>query len=435
MGFTHPKTLLVAAMTFAAAPADTIAQTYDKQIVLMNLSSPRGIAIDTNGDLYYTEVPQPGVADGLNTVSRKDNAGNVTVIGAGMPEPLNLAIRGSDILWTCRTAGVVYRYNPATNGIYTSGLASPSGIAAGPTGTIYITQVPTPGVPGSAGGTNTVDTLGAMGQAPVNISTGEPEPVDIAVDPNGNAYWTCRTAGVILRRDGATGEISLLLKNLEEPTGIDVDASGAIYFTEIPTPGLFGDMGGRNKVSRFDPATSTLSLISFGEPEPNDVTVTADGSSVYWTCTTAGVIIRADLVGPTPQVTSLVDAGPGDTAMFQLDAPGEAGSGYLAASSLGSGPIPVDSRFIALELDELLSGTLMDAGAPVHERLRRHPRRQRTRGRPARVADVSGDPGTRHPHRLRGARPVGVERYRSDQQHEHRDDRLTAFSPARSPLR
>jgi len=352
-------------LAFLSAPAAD-AQTYNKQVVLQNLSSPRGVAVDTNGDLIYTEVPTPGIPGdmgGTNTVSRKDTSGTIKVIGNGMPEPLNLAIRGGEVFWTCRTAGVVFRYSATAMSPYATGLQSPSGIAVSPNGTVYITQVPTPGMPGSMGGMNTVDML-VMGQAPTNLSSGEPEPVDIAVDSNGNGYWTCRTAGVILRRDGMTGQTSMLLKGLEQPTGIAVDGAGVIYFTEIPNPGVPGTMGGKNRVSRFDPSTNSLTLISVGEPEPYDVAVTADGSSVYWTCTTAGVIIRADLVGPTPQVKSLVDAVAGSTAMFQLDAPGEAGSVYFAASSLSSGPIPLDTRHIALGFDALLSGTVMNAGAP-----------------------------------------------------------------------
>lgn len=369
MHISH-RTIAYAAISLlglSTLPDTALSQTYTKQVILSNLVTPRGIAVDVNGDLYYTEVPTPGVPGtmgGTNTVSRLDTFGTITVVGNGMPEPLNIAIRGSDVFWTCRTAGVLFRYSPTAMGPYATGLTNPTGVASSPSGELYITQVPTPGVPGSMGGGNTVDMLGAMGMAPVTISAGQPEPADVVVDLNGNGYWTCRTAGVILRKDGATGAISMLLKGLQRPTGIAADAQGAIYFTEVPTPGVPGSMGGGNKVSRFDPLTHALSLISVGEPEPYDIAVTADGKSVYWTCSTAGVIVRADRVGPTPQVRSLVDAVPGVTAMFQLDAPGEAGNMYFAASSLTSGPIPVDTRYIALGFDALLSGTLLDAGAP-----------------------------------------------------------------------
>jgi len=123
---------------------------------------------------------------------------------------------------------------------------------------------------------------------------------DIVVSYNGNAYWTCKEAGVILRRSPA-GVIGKLLDGLEKPTGIALDRAGRyLYFTEIPTPGVFGgDVGpggdGRNRVMEYDLWKQTLSRVSFGFPTPTDVAVAPNGK-IYWTCTKVGVIACA-----TPQ--------------------------------------------------------------------------------------------------------------------------------------
>ena len=89
--------------------------------------------------------------------------------------------------------------------------------------------------------------------------------------------------------------IRVLLSGLSKPTGITVDSKGRnLYFTEVPTPGVSGANGGRNKVSKYDLGKSQISVIHMGDPQPTDIAVSSDGS-VYWTCTSAGVIVEARL--------------------------------------------------------------------------------------------------------------------------------------------
>jgi hypothetical protein len=172
----------------------------------------------------------------------------------------------------------------------------PSGIAIdrhGPNaGTIYFTQIPTPGV---AGGDNGVFASDGDGNVET-LHLGEPEPTDITVTPNGNLYWTCKSAGVILVQT-PDGDTSVLLSGRNKPQGIATDRSGRfLFFTEVPTPGVSGSMGGMNAVYRYDLRTGDLVLIDFGDPEPADITVL--GTTVYWTCASAGVIVEATLMNP-----------------------------------------------------------------------------------------------------------------------------------------
>ena len=123
------------------------------------------------------------------------------------------------------------------------------------------------------------------------VSMGEPEPVDVAVARNGDLYWTCKSAGVILKHSG--GATSLFLAGLDKPVGIAIDHKGrTLYFTEVPTPGVGGNAGGRNKIWRVSLETGERSLVHEGDPEPTDVTVARNGN-LYWTCTSAGVIVEA----------------------------------------------------------------------------------------------------------------------------------------------
>ena len=124
------------------------------------------------------------------------------------------------------------------------------------------------------------------------LHLGEPEPANITVGRGQTLYWTCKSAGVILEQDG-DGVTSVFLSGLHKPVGIAIDHRGRrLYFTEVPTPGVAGRDDGRNKVWELDLKTGVRNLVHAGDPEPTDVAVNNKGD-VYWTCTSAGVIVEA----------------------------------------------------------------------------------------------------------------------------------------------
>ena len=274
-------------------PNAIVVKGVETRVVGRGLNRPTGIVAGDDGTLYFTEIPMPGVGGGANGVSALDVAsGEVVLLHQGEPEPTNIAIgRDGSLYWTCKSAGVILERAPDGEiAPLLTDLEQPSGISVDRLGDIWFTQLPTPGVPGSLGGTNTVNRYD--GTSIEQITLGEPEPTDIVVGPDGDAYWTCRSAGVILHRTRA-GEVGVLLGGLEQPVGIALDRDGdTLYFTEVPTPGLPGSMGGRNRVTALDLEKGRRSLINFGDPQPTDITVGPDGT-LYWTCTSAGVIVEA----------------------------------------------------------------------------------------------------------------------------------------------
>jgi DNA-binding beta-propeller fold protein YncE len=285
-----PAVFLSALCSFSF-PGLLHAQTYTIKVVASGLAQPTGIALD-HGLLYFTEVPTPGVAGGKNAVKKLDlEDGSITTLHIGEPQPVNIAVaRHGSIYWTCLSAGVILKqdeHGVTTN--FLTGLPKPSGIAIDRSGTVYFTEVPNPGVAGSANGIfSTSD-----GVTIQTLHPGDPEPVEITVARNGDLYWTCRSAGVILTRSAEDGTVSTLLSGLSKPTGITLDHRGRfLYFTEVPTPGVSGADGGSNKVSKYDLRTGQVSLIHAGDPQPNAVAVSREGT-VYWTCTSAGVILEA----------------------------------------------------------------------------------------------------------------------------------------------
>ena len=297
----HPtqSALLFTLLTLAAAPAPA-ADEYQARVVVRGLNRPTGIVAEGGKTLYISQVPTPGVAGPMGGMNRVDKislgSGRITNLTMGEPEPTNLALdKRGNLYWTCKSAGVILgRNRRGMVAPFLTGLARPSGIAVDRWDNVYFTLLPTPGVPGTMGGNNTVNV--SDGSQVMVLTTGEPEPTDIVISRQGEAYWTCKSAGVILKRS-SDGTVSLLLKDLHAPTGIALDHRGEkLYFTEVPTPAVPGRMGGMNKVSVYDLEEEELSVVNYGDPEPTDVTVARNGR-VFWTCTSAGVIVEARRAG------------------------------------------------------------------------------------------------------------------------------------------
>jgi DNA-binding beta-propeller fold protein YncE len=286
-------------LAFVCYGAEGLAQSYRTQVVVSGLSRPTGIEASGSETLFFTQLPTPGISGmqgGRNTVNKVNLAsGKIAILTQGEPEPTNLTFSKGVLYWTCKSAGVILqRLSNGAVSLFLGALTQPSGISIDPWNRVYFTQLPTPGVPGSMGGTNTVNVSnGVMTRV---LTIGEPEPTDIAVAKDGTAYWTCKSADVILKRT-PSGVVSLLLSGLDKPVGIALDHQGKnLYWTEVPTPGVSGSMGGRNKVNELDLETMSTSLVDFGDPEPTDITVATNGN-LYWTCSSAGVIVEAERLG------------------------------------------------------------------------------------------------------------------------------------------
>lgn len=173
--------------------------------------------------------------------------------------------------------------------VVASGLNRPTGIVAGGD-ELYFTEIPNPGTPNAGNGVKRLD---LCDWTITTVNTGEPEPVNISMDRRGQIYWTCKSAGVILTQDD-DGEIMPVLRDLQKPSGIAIDRWGRVFFTQIPTPGVPGTMGGMNNVSVL--TRHGVSVLNMGEPEPQDIAVSRKGE-LYWTCKTAGVILERDVRG------------------------------------------------------------------------------------------------------------------------------------------
>ena len=294
-----PIAIAAGVLSTLAFDATVYANDYETRVVVSGLDRPTGIAVQGSSTLFITQLPTPGFSGangGRNTVDMiKLGNGEVVNLTKGEPEPTNLTLdKHGTLYWTCKSAGVILeRSKKGKVNLFLGGLVQPSGISADKWGNIFFTQLPTPGTSGMNGGFNTVNV--SDGDEIDILTLGEPEPTDIVVSKDGDAYWTCKSAGVILKHSSG-GVVSLVLNNLQKPTGIAIDKQGRnLFFTEVPTPGLSGQMGGMNRVSRLNLETGEVDIVHFGDPEPTDIAVSAKGD-LYWTCSSAGVIVEATLI-------------------------------------------------------------------------------------------------------------------------------------------
>ncbi len=208
---------------------------------------------------------------------------------------------------TAAAAGEAYAFR-----VVASGLNAPTGIAVD-RWTAYVSEVPTPGVPGSQGGRNGIIAINQTSGKVRDLHRGEPEPLNLALTWDRSLYWTCRTAGVILKLDldDPNGQPTPYLTGLKNPTGIasfcPIWAPTTLVFTEVATP---GQPNPANRVMRISPARTDFSYdqaqipaFAFlasenddGDPYPADVAIGSEG--IYWTCKSAGVIVMRDRAKP-----------------------------------------------------------------------------------------------------------------------------------------
>ncbi|MBO9542247.1 IPT/TIG domain-containing protein [bacterium] len=250
-----------------------------------SLTKPNGVALDGNGNLYFTDF-------GANRVFKVDASGTLTLLaGTGLP--------GSD------------------NGVAaTARISNPTGIRVDGAGNLYVV----------AKGSYEIRKIGTNGMiAP--LTTGALNgPEDAARDAAGNLYisdyWNYRirkvdTAGnasnlaggngaAFFGDDGPAGD-----SKINGPSGIAVDASGSVFFGDgnnfrlRMVAGWTGTCYGKNVVAgniytvagggATAPAEGVTAL-SANLPPPRGVAVSPAGD-VYFVTMTSNKIFRLDLAG------------------------------------------------------------------------------------------------------------------------------------------
>jgi cell division septation protein DedD len=260
-------------------------------VIGRSLGRPQGIALDPGGSLIVTQSGPESAASGYGAVVAIDLlTRELRLIYLDRPSPTQVSA-GPDgaVYWTSRDAGAILRLAAGQSRPETlaGGLTNPSGIAVDAKARVYFTEITEPGGRRPIGALSELD-----GGRPTVLSPAESEPVSVAAGPGGELYWTASTGGSIFRRT-SDGRTDVLLSGLDRPVGIAVDPGGTkLAFTEVPTPGVAGESGGRNTVSVLDLKSLERTLVQVGDPEPLGVALADDGT-VYWSSASAGELLQA----------------------------------------------------------------------------------------------------------------------------------------------
>lgn len=195
------------------------------------------IAVDSSDRVYLAGAAGSG---GMGTTAVLVRGGAITAIPdpAGPDKTTLVAGAAGDLYWTSSSAGLIYHRSPDGKGnVVVSGLNAPQGLALDAAeNVLYFTEVPTPGVAGSAGGKNTVNALDLASLARTVVHKGDPQPTGVAVAPNGNVYWTSTSRGVVMVAVPSTPipaatEYVATLTGAEEVPPVTTQAKGQATFS------------------------------------------------------------------------------------------------------------------------------------------------------------------------------------------------------------
>lgn len=208
-----------------------------------HLTSPEGLAVDANGDVFVSDTALQQVFE------IKPNGSQVTV-GSGFQVPEGVAVDGAGNVYVTDTQlQTVFKITP--HGVQTTvgkGWQYPFGAAVDGQGNLYVSD---PYIP-------TVYKLTPSGTQTM-IGSGYNGPSGVAVDASGNVYVTDPYNAAVYKIT-PSGKQTTVDSELITPIAVAVDAAGNLYVTDA----------GTSRVYSISP-DGAQSTISHGLDVPNGI--------------------------------------------------------------------------------------------------------------------------------------------------------------------
>jgi sugar lactone lactonase YvrE len=333
--------------------------------VLQGQGFSTGVAIDTQGDLFYTDWDQ-GQVDELPAGGGPAQALPFT----GLSRPAAIAVEdtpgnyGTVFVADFFTGKVQYLMPDGQQGVVASGMVNPAGVAVSPAGDLYYSD-PT-------AGTVIADPAftGQLG-LPSGVVASGLNPRGLAVDAAGNLFIASSAGpndvnGSIVEVAAGTGKQTTVVSGLDDPAGVAVDGAGDLFITEGGVTGPYGlvevPAGSSTQVSLDEPGPgpalevavppaaqqvaftsvapvnpqvgSTYSLSAAGSLSGNPISYSIDPASSASACSATGSTVTFTGTG-----TCQVDATQEGSPPLYTQAPGVSQTVYP-----GEGPLqpPVD---------------------------------------------------------------------------------------------
>lgn len=166
-------------------------------------------------------------------------------------------------------------------------------------------------------------------------------PNDLALDKNGNIWFTELNAGAIGRLDAGNGSIRqyplATKQNIQtiDPYGITVDSQGIVWFTE----------SGQNRVGRLDPSTGQMQFFTVSTAKDTAIMEITSGShGLLWITTFNSMLLSLDSATgqfKTYDAPTVSGSGSGSGGLY----------GVLADSNTGNVWMTVSAQNVLARLD------------------------------------------------------------------------------------
>jgi len=259
---------------------------YNYRVIVSGLANPTDIRLGGDRGLYIAQRPAAPRDASLSKVDL--GSGELTQIGTGPAVLSGFAVtRSGRIFWVDGAKNALMtQENPSASPkvVETNRALTATTITVDGSDRVYVAR--------ARSGADMASVMVRGGEAISIRDTGGPPKTALVAASTGDLYWTSKEDGSIYHL-GPDGRGSLVLAGLDKPQGIALDPEEEnLFFTEVPTPGIAGESGGRNTVNVLDLATKRRAVIHAGDPQPTGVAAAANGT-VYWSSTSRGLVMAA----------------------------------------------------------------------------------------------------------------------------------------------
>jgi uncharacterized repeat protein (TIGR03803 family) len=270
--------LTISGLTFTItqAGANYIPVPLVEKMVSTGLKSPRAVAVDTAGNVYFADTSNNAIKEWSAATQQVS-----VLVSSGLNVPTGVAVDAQGNVYIADSKNNAIKEWSAVTGevtpLVSSGLSSPIGVAVDTQGNVYFSD---------AGHNMIKEWVAATHQVAELVSSGLDHPEGVAVDVQGNIYFA-DTSNDAIKERSAGGQVSTLVSTgLNLPVGIAVDGDGNVYFADT----------GNGAIKEWSPADGQATvLLSSGLKSPEGVAVDGQGN-VYIADTSNNALKRFSTV-------------------------------------------------------------------------------------------------------------------------------------------